>query len=317
MTARRGFTLMELMVALVLFGLVVAGMFSVTVTMTRGFRDQDVTINTEAAARASMDMLAQRVRGASPAAPTGNIQHVNTCATGAVAVVDSATAPDVLRLVYASGSVLTSTRSTYELGTTVLTVTDASQLAAGDTLLISDLERAHLVTIASVDTVTGIVRLVPQSCVALALPAGGYPSGSLVIRARRVELRIEQVDGIATLMMDPDAEGASPAEPLAEGIEDLQIAVGVDADGDGVLKEVGKAVGDDEWAFNVAGEVLPAGPIRALRITLVARATQATAALPTFLRPAAENHPAATAADGFRRRSLTSTIELRNLQGSP
>src|SRR6185312_4064680 len=48
---------------------------------------------------------------------------------------------------------------------------------------------------------------------------------SLVIRAQHATFTIAAIDGIPTLMMDPDAGGPQAAQPLAEGIEDMQIAL--------------------------------------------------------------------------------------------
>lgn len=314
---QRGFTLIELMISLVLFALVTAGMFAVTITMARGFKTQESAITTEEAARAAMSYLSEAVRGLGPGAPTNNIRHVNTCAAGAITVTDGAAAPDTMTLVYSSGAVLTTLRTAYDVGTIQFTVADATQLASGDTLLISNLDQAHVVQVVAANPTSGVVTVAPQTCGSVNLPTGGYPAGSIVIRALRAEFEVGTVDGIPTLLMDPDAEGLATPEPLAEGIEDLQVAVAVDANSDGVITENGAAAGDDEWTFNVAGETLPAGTIRAVRITLVARASQIIPGPATFRRPAAEDHAAATAFDQFRRRVLTSTIEIRNFQGSP
>ena len=314
---QRGFTLIELMISLVLFSLVVAGMLSVAVSMSSGFREQQMAVETESSARSSMDFIAEALRGASPGVPISNIQHVNTCATGAFSITNSATAPDQLTMVFASGAVVTSLRTAYQAGTTAITVTDATQLAIGDTLLVTDLDQGHLMQVVSVNAGTGFVGLAAQSCGTLALPVAGYTPGSLVIRVLRATLSVGLIDGIPTLLMDPDAEGPATAEPLAEGVEDMQIAVGIDGNGDGTISELGGVAGDDEWIFNVAGEVQPAGVVRGVRITLIARATNPVVGNTTYKRPGSEDRPIAGVTDAFRRRALTSMIEVRNLGGSP
>src|SRR5205814_4796413 len=122
------------------------------------------------------------------------------------------------------------------------TVADASQLTVGDSLLISNLDtQGHVVEVTGISG--NILTLGPQACATLALPSGGYPVGSMVIRVLRArffianmdEAPIKGLDPAPALWMDPDADGPAPAEPLAEGIEDLQIAVGIDANLDGVL----------------------------------------------------------------------------------
>jgi len=60
------------------------------------------------------------------------------------------------------------------------------------------------------------------------------------------------------------------------------------------------------------------GQIRAVRVTLIARApNQLQPLVATYQRPGAEDRPAAVTFDTYRRRVLTSTIEVRNLGGSP
>jgi len=140
---------------------------------------------------------------------------------------------------------------------------------------------------------------------------GGYQPGSLVIRAIRARFRIGVFDGSPdVLLMDQDADGVGE-EPLAENVEDMQIALGVDADANGQI------TAPAEWAFSPGIGAL-AGKIRAARITLVVRsANQLVGGAATFKRPAAENHPIAVTFDSYRRRVLKSTVEIRNLGGSP
>jgi hypothetical protein len=110
----------------------------------------------------------------------------------------------------------------------------------------------------------------------------------------------------------------APLDMIAENIEDLQIAVGIDGlapfPKDERLTERGAAANDDEWIYNYPGEAMPVGltlPITALRITVIAR-TQGTQVPAGLGRPAAEDHLAG-APDGFRRRVLTSTVAVRSI----
>jgi len=148
--------------------------------------------------------------------------------------------------------------------------------------------------------------------------------GNRAIHARHATFSVDSTSyPVPTLVMDPDgatagAGGALPAEPLAEGIEDMQIAVGIDSDGTTGLSEGPSTT--DEWFYNTSGDatVATTATVRAIRITLVARTTSALFGNATtfFNRPAAEDR-AAGVTDNFRRRLLTTTIELRNVSGSP
>jgi hypothetical protein len=150
-----------------------------------------------------------------------------------------------------------------------------------------------------------------------------------VLRAQVAEFTISDAGEVPILMMDPD--GAGPAEPeaVAEAIEDLQIAIGVDqgvaptfeTDGQ-VGDDVAAAGDDDEWIYNHPDDSDPqaaveAVPYRALRLTVTARSIGETTSVPTSIRPPAEDREGGTEADVFRRRSLSTTVEIRNLRGSP
>jgi prepilin-type N-terminal cleavage/methylation domain-containing protein len=332
--SQRGFTLVELMVSLVLFSLVIAGMLSIAVTMARSFREQQLTVSAEDASRQAMEFITDAIRSSSPGVPTGRIEHVNTCAFGAYAISNRRAAPavaidtDALTIVYSPGVVTTAT--VVYSGGTGLTVVDGSQFKAGDSVLVTDFTTGH---IAEVTAVAGNNLTLAGATCGVTMPIN-YAVGSLVIRVYRAQFFIADVDGIPTLMMDPDEAGPAAAEPLAEGIEDLQVMAGVDVTGDG-LTEDGSTT--DEWHYNNLGDVqhpqppiptsglpaqgvntgLPAvGTVRALRVTLIARAIQPVT-VPIYTRPAAGDRALAVSPDGFRRRVLNAIVEIRNLQSSP
>lgn len=326
MAARRGFTLIELMVSLVLFSFAVSGVLSVAVSMSQGFREQRAAMAAEAAVRVPLDYLVEVLRQASPAAPTGNIQDAGTC-TGAVLAVQNnqgsgsgsgaPTGWDRLEVMYASGAVVTSTLDPYDGTSNVVRVNDASQLIAGDYIILSNTGQGHLFRVIGI---SGNYLNLATACAGFIPPAGGkYSPGSLVIRAQHSVFSIGAVDGVPTLMMDPDAAGPSPAEPLAEGIEDMQLVLGIDSNNDGQLGvESGAAGNDDEWQGNNAADSALPGTVRAVRVTLVARTTSGLIgnAAP-FFRPAVEDHGSSGSGDKFRRRILRSTVEVRNMAGSP
>jgi prepilin-type N-terminal cleavage/methylation domain-containing protein len=312
---QRGFTLIELMISLVLFSLAISGVFSVAISFSNGMREQRATVAAESAARTTFASIAEALRQVSPAVPGGSIRDAATCVTGALTVTNSSTGPDQLDVIYASGGVMTTATASYTTGTTSLAVVDASRLVANDYIVISNLSVGHLVKITAI---SGNTLTLASQCNPITLPTGGYPAGSLVVRAQHAIFSIGSTDAVPTMMMDSDATGPGATEPFAEGIEDIQIAVGVDVNSDGAITEVGSAANDDEWQGNVAGDTALAGSIRAVRITVVARATKALSGPASpFYRPQAEDRPAGTTFDAYRRRVLRSVVEVRNLTGSP
>lgn len=319
-----GFTLVELMISLVLFSFAIAGVLAVAVSMSQGFREQRAAVEAESSVRVPIDFIVDAIRQSSPGAPTGNIQDAGTCSNGALSIANNQTSLsssptvsgwDSLDVIFASGGVVTSSRTAYAAGTTSMDVDDASQLVAGDSVVISDTNQGHLVKITAV---TGNTLTLAAQCSTIVLPSAGYPAGSLVIRAMHAVFTIDSVDTIPTLMMDPDAGGPATPQPLAEGVEDLQFALGVDTNGDGTLTEVGAAAGDDEWQGNFPGDPVLTGTVRAVRVSMIARTTSGIIGNTTpFTRPALEDHAASVSGDQFRRRVLKTMVEIRNMGQSP
>ena len=329
--AQAGFTLIELMISLVLFSFVIAGVLAVAVSMSQGFREQRASVTAEGAVRVPLDFLADSIRQASPGAPSGLIWDPNTCTQNAVEVYNnsgtgSAVGTDKLDVIYASGAVLTSTREIYTAASTTLQINDASQFAPGDSIVISDTTQGVLVKITGI-TANNLTIVAQASCLAsppvapaTAAILGPYPVGSLVIRAQHAWFYIDYIDGNPQLMFDPDAKASTvDAEPLAEGVEDLQLVKAVDTTGTGIPDDGTTPTTADKWQYNIAGDTPLVGTLRAVRVTLVARTLSGLIGnLKSYNRPAIEDHAAAALnSDNFRRRILRTTAEVRNMSVSP
>jgi prepilin-type N-terminal cleavage/methylation domain-containing protein len=323
--SQRGFTLIEMMVALVLFAAITVGMMSVAITMTNGYRDQEVTIATESSTRAALEFMSQGLRGASPGvADPYAITDATGCGTGInnafrlesnLTVAGLSSKPDAFTVVMPVGQVLTTTTTAITAGPQV-TVSNAAELNAGDQVLITDHATGNIFRIASKSGNT--LTFAPTACGALTAPIG-----STVIRVMRARFSIDFLPGetVPMLFMDADADGTFyTKEPIAEGIEDMQIAVGIDDDANKIINvENSPNATSDEWHGNNIGDVVyttQAG-VRAIRITLVARTAKEATGVNAYRLPAIEDRAANAATDNFRRRILSSTIEVRNLGGSP
>ena len=187
-----GFTLIELMISLVMFSFAIAGILAVAVAMAAGFREQKQAIGAEGNSRAAMEFLADAIRGASPGLLGGNsatLEDISvaagSCPVGPFLMTDNVGAPstDELTVVFAYGSVVTSSTTLYTPRFATITVVDGSQFTAGDHVLITNFGTGHLVRIT---TVTGnVLDLDTGSACTISLATATYNPGSLVIRATR------------------------------------------------------------------------------------------------------------------------------------
>jgi prepilin-type N-terminal cleavage/methylation domain-containing protein len=97
-------------------------------------------------------------------------------------------------------------------------------------------------------------------------------------------------------------------QPLADGIEDLQVAWLFDTDLDGTVD----AVRGDQGGTVYDNSELDVDGLRSIRVNVVARSRLEDPKFHTGALPALENRPAG-GSDGFRRRLHTATIMPRNL----
>jgi len=373
-SSEAGLTLVELMIATVVSGIAISAALAMGYSMMNGYSDHRRSARVMRAARASLDIMSNAIRNASPAVTSNSVfvavqddefpcrgrtpavDVINYESGGVPTVINPDPDSDQLTLIYASGGVLTTLANPFTNTSTNLSVVDNVGFRDNDLALIVDFDanggvgEAALVRVsrptggssteldfgsADGDTANSpasigcSMRTTDPSVPASPPPVEiSFPRTSLVIRARAERFFISSAaDEIPRLSVDPfgtlDNEGI---QPMALGIEDLQLAVGVDnglGTGtpavDGNLLFVGAAADDDEIVFNTGGDALPpahalaTGPWRALRLTLVARSVEEPTSGAQNSRPAAEDRPASAIQDRFRRRTLRTVVELRNL----
>lgn len=332
--AQSGMTLVELMIAVVIVGIVIAAALAMGFAMINSYRDHRAMVLVERSARVSLEIIADAVRGSAPGVPQLRVEDLVGCQGPlGLRTTNSSADPDSLELVYAStGQRPTALRQPYTDTSTVMTVANATNIKAGDYVVVTNISDG-----AAVIQVTDVTPNGPDFDLTTASPSGkcgagitsgafpdiGFPQGSLVMRAKLARFYVlddASVANLPTLMLDPDGDpDTDNSEPLAQGIEDMQIAIGIDTDGDGAVTENGAAAGDDEWFYNVAGEPDPDPALlwRAVRITLVARSLREQSDVSSYTRPGTEDRAEAATPDPFRRRILKTTVEIRNMKDSP
>jgi prepilin-type N-terminal cleavage/methylation domain-containing protein len=316
--SEKGFTLVELMVAMVLSTIMIAMAMQISVIVITGYRNHRHVVGVQRAARGSLDLIADTVRNASAGVPSGAITDASGCTDRKVLeVVNHDDAPDELYVSAASGGVVTSIRADLTDSDSTVDVLDGSGLALNDLVLVTDFKKGHILKInaAPVDNGTTWTLHFDSYC------SGSdfhYPRGALIIRFKVGHFYIDDVDGVPTMFFDDDSDGPDDAQPVAEGVEDFQVAVGVDSNGDGGITDTNDTT--DEWFYNAQGDDDPPEvttlPWRALRMTLTARTTFEDTGGDWSARPTAEDRVGG-ATDGFKRRTVSTIVEIRNLTGSP
>jgi prepilin-type N-terminal cleavage/methylation domain-containing protein len=356
--AQAGLTLVELMIAVLISSIAISAALTLGYSMMNSYRDNKASTLVGRSARISMEIISESLRNAVPGVPSNQIgDYVPPCSATPLGleIVNAANAPDRLRVVYGAGGVVTSLAAPLAQADATMAVADATGFAPGDLVVVTD-----GMTAPSAAATTGALLLIDQVDVASAPPvitlidrsdnvcagspwpgggAGSFPIGAIVVRAKYAEFYIDDsaaVGGVPTLMAvtaDVTADGqldGGDAEPVAEGIEDMQVEVGYDVGypqpvpttgiNDGAVFALGAAGNDDEVWYNNPGDTaaVPAGAVpRAVRLHLIARSVAEQSDLPTYTRPAAGDRGASSAVDQFRRRVMSTVIEIRNLQGSP
>jgi prepilin-type N-terminal cleavage/methylation domain-containing protein len=329
---QRGMTVVELLIAMVILSVVVAAAFSVSYSIMNSYREHRRSIGVERSARGAMSVLVDAVRNSSPAVPSGQIVDLVGCelttAWQGIRVDNDSAGPDAIDLVYSKGGVVTSLRAAFSDTSNVMVVENGDPFAPGDQILVTDFATGHLMTIDAITPALPDWNLTlrngpPQAMCPTPPAAFTYPERAMVLRVQKARFFVSATAPV--LMMDPDGTPGAlplPEEAVAEGVEDLQIAIGVDLNGNGGIDpEVGAAGNDDEWFYNHPDDAAPpligTVPFRAIRLTVIARSTDDSSNIATSVRPGAEDRAAASTPDVSRRRILSTIVELRNLEGSP
>jgi prepilin-type N-terminal cleavage/methylation domain-containing protein len=287
---QRGFTLVELMVVVAIFFFIMAAVFNAYLSQFHASVVQTQVTDMQQNARIAMDSLSKEIRMAGfgmPATAVNGFSNaitpaINNDATNGNNVLDG---NDQITIVtgYRQISTLTSAASADD--TTISLVANANQF---------DTDKKKFVCVDGVGQidnyqVTGIAGNVLTVTPALHRP---YQAGARVLLVKAITY---SVNDARVLTRNENTGGG--AQSLAPNIEDLQFAY---------------QLADGTWS-NAPGSP---GDIRAVRINVLARTQHEDKDWKKSglgRRPAIEDHAAAGATDGFRRRLLTTVVQVRNL----
>ncbi len=329
-----GFTLIEIMAALAILAIAMTAVFATFSSQQKSFTNQNRVAEMQQNLRLAADMLVRDIRLAGYGLPVstgtsadnvalpGSMNPHGITTIRALYPVDNTTGPDQFYVLYLYDmdanqppAELTSNMT----ATTTATVDNTSGFVTGggELVLVTDRVTADLFLSTSGGTATTLNFATGTSAyndgtLHPKLYAVGTQPGSpptVAAKARFVRYFIDNVTdpNHPTLMVDRLTTGtASDRQPVADDIEDMQLSYGLDTDADGDVDTFRCAKGGT--AVFSTGQIQQ---IRQVRLHLVARSR-----IPESdwigMRPEAQNRPAATATDGYRRRSIEVNIDVRN-----
>ena len=336
----KGFTLIEILVSLAILGIVLAGIYSVYTMQHKSYIVQEQVANMQQNERIALHMITRDIRTAGlglACQQAGIILTEDANGSGALdggedingdglltAVGDGVgfDGSDTIAVAYYVFSPnrlsdTTTTAANFNSTSATFQVIDATGFSdtEGENLVIiyNQKDPCNYATVAITNVAEASGTLTHAVGRAIENKPGGVgPGFSSGDRVRRLTndggiITYEIRDGY-TLYRTVRKTGDPVVQPLAENIEDLQIAYGFDIDSDGVVEPA-------EWFNALAGHDMTL--LREIRVTLVARTTRDDPEFNVGTRTAVENHaPATNTTEAkYRRRVLQTTIKLRNIDG--
>ncbi|HEX6839055.1 MAG TPA: prepilin-type N-terminal cleavage/methylation domain-containing protein, partial [Polyangia bacterium] len=357
---QRGFTLMEILIAMALTAIVTTSVLAIVRTQLVAFQMNDQIVRTQQNTRAGMDLIETIVRRACGGINTGVVQvytpslskpmacvnFVDGAKITATSLISSdAKLPDALEVIYATGTMTALTKPDPTLSSTTpsITVLDASSFAKNDFVILTDASYANpaMFQISNITGNTlslGLLGAAPTTLPTVqAYDATGGKSGTPVFKAATYSFFVAPDDGTAGIyanMLMIDSNGVvstthtdygKTVQPAVEGVADFQIAVGNDANGNGLITDwIGDTWGEGPLMDPTAtpwnsGTLTTMPQYRQVRISLLLNTPDkyAGASMTTWAQNAFEDRPATSyptitsGAANYRYRSVRMVVAPR------
>lgn len=220
---QKGLTLIEIMIAITISLILLAGLGQIYMSSKQNYRIVNELSRMQENGRFALDFLVKTIREADH---MGCLSRQNSVFSG-VQVSDNVTTSgltnyDTITIISASENSV-SVSSAVSPGNTI-NLDDVSNFEVGDSILLSDCEKAHVGTITAVNTTGSSITIAERINQAFSL-------SSVVseLITSTYSLGINSAGNPAMFLND----GVSNQE-LVEGVENLQITLGVDSDSDKV-----------------------------------------------------------------------------------
>ena len=303
-----GFSLIEVMSALVILTIALTAVFATFISQQRSFTVQNRVAEMQQNLRHAVECTSRDIRLAGYGIPGIVTVPNNVIAAGVTSMrtlyaKDNTTGPDEIYVLYmldmdANQPPTVNSIAMASAGSVTVDNAVGFLPAGGELVLVTDASTADIFQTISVGgnvlTFGGVYGGIAHTLYGVGPPA------ATVAKARFLRYFIDGSDPAhPTLMVDRNIPGQA-AQPVADDIEDMQLDYGIDtsAPADGIV---------DSWVPNPA----TLSQVRQVRLRFVAR-TRLPEAGWVETRPALGNHAAGTTPDGYRRRTYDIVIDLRN-----
>ncbi|HEX7523304.1 MAG TPA: PilW family protein [Candidatus Deferrimicrobium sp.] len=300
-----GFSLIELMAAIVILGIAMTAVFSTFLFQQQSYTTQVRVAEMQQNVRDAAEMISRDIRMCTYGIPS-NV-HIggndNEITSRYLTHVNSTSKPDEIYILYRyDGDAAYPPFDNVNLaaGANTVTLTSAAGFAAGDRVIVYDASNADLFLVTAVSGATLTLR-----GAAGATYSGASVPPARLARVRYVRYFIDNTTDSAhpTLMLDK--RNGKPAQPLADDIEDLQFQYNMDMNNNGVISVPDGDLVDN----NVAGTPQL---VRQVHVYLLARSRiREKGWVETGNRNMAD-HLSGVANDGYRRRRTEMVLDVRN-----
>jgi prepilin-type N-terminal cleavage/methylation domain-containing protein len=309
-----GFSLIEVMSALVILGIAITAVFATFISQQRSFTVQNWVAEMQQNLRQAVEYMSRDIRLAGYGIPDNVVIPNNIIAAGVTSVrsiyaKDNTTGPDQVYILY-----------TFDMDANQPSTTLAAAGGTGGSVTVDNttgfLSGGEELVLITDGTTADLFQTTAAGGGVLTFGAGAYNTGhtklygvgpppSTVSKARFVRYFIDNTTDPAhpTLMVDRNIPGQT-AQPLADDIEDMQLTYAVDLNGNDFIDS-------GEWTPTPAN----LSQIRQVRLQFIAR-TRLPEAGWSETRPGTAqgfgNRTDVATPDAYRRRIYDIVIDVRN-----
>jgi len=326
---KKGFTLVEVLISIVIGIIVVSAGFGVYITFSRSFSVQASITEMQENARVGMNIITSELKFTGYGIGCGILRSYydpkkgqdageDTFFLAPVKVIDSD--PDTLNLTYGDMDISTTIREPMPTSSAELKVNFIpSGLNIGDLIIVTDGCEATILQVTGFNESSLMIQHNPGGNAPYnppgghnIFPEGGYDEGDKVILFRSVSFYIDRDSDPPILYRDPDGyAGNADPQAIAQGIEFINFELAGDFDGDSLIDD-SNGDGDPDWWTPTQVELQNKwNEVRAVKVELVGRTLKEDRNFaPNGDNPLTEENEG----DGYRRILLVSVVNLRNFQ---